>query len=624
MDTRAYGHSLNVYLVTFWIEASTGIFRALLLGLLMLPVGFLLLLVYLLLSGVLDHVRPFEIGELIFQSLVIGLWLSLFIGGLLAYAPLGLSMLSYWGAGGGYGLTRFALGARPPSTREEQTLQQELTAIQGALNRDILTFSRILILDTPVERVYTIGTTLYISSEAVRNSRHLGALLAHELGHLNHGDGGIVLSLRRLVFPLFYLFIGNVTNFSTGRFGSGRGQQRDPSPADIYYSMVNAVIFFVFAAAGGGLGVWLCSFWWADYFRKRDYLADQFVVECGLQDPLVDYLERNLFYDVSVPYMLGWQPANELRLDRLLNPQAGLSLASTALVAESATRKYGGLLLLSFVAALFFGMMVPLPFGFLLSFVLFVAVGLFFRGDINEIRALAQRLFQANTQLGQYLRVTGLAFLIALFVNLVTLPSWPRFWLFFLVAWVGMYGLRRWALGVNDLGAALTALYAYLAGVYNRWKYGGWSGSTQVSGPSATPSSALPPSNPSIPQPSGSGSGPGTSQQTTGGGGNPFTQRRSVSGRQTLFQRRILEVAAQRGPDVVSLQDIRNLLVEVVTQYSGMNLTAIRAEITRLIDGEYLTLRADVRSALEELQADPTPLTAQDVIQWLDQRLGRS
>lgn len=81
--------------------------------------------------------------------------------------------------------------------------------------------------------------------------------------------------------------------------------------------MVNNLLFFLFSFAGGGLGVWVTSPLWARYFRERDYLADQFVVSCELKDELLEYLEEKRFYDTSVPYMLGWRPANEQRIDKL-------------------------------------------------------------------------------------------------------------------------------------------------------------------------------------------------------------------------------------------------------------------------------------------------------------------
>lgn len=575
MDTRSYGNSLGIYLTTFCIETITGAFRALIFTLLLLPFGFLLGFLYLLFWGRL--VRPGLFGAtpdfeafIIIMFAVVGL--SMLMGGLLAFLPLGFSVLSYWGAGGGYAFTRFALGARPPSTREWERLQEELDDIRQALDREVLSFSRILVIDAPLERIYTIGTTLYISSEAVRNSRHLGALLAHELGHLNHADSGMVLSLRRLVFPLFYLIVGHVTNYSTGRSGANSTRQSGQTPSDVYYSMLNALIFFVLATVGGGLGVWICSFWWADYFRKRDFLADRFVVECGLEDQLIDYLEQNMFYDTSVPYMQGWQPANELRLDRLLNPNTQLP-QNTAQLLESPFQRYAGVLILAFVAALAFNFFVPL--GFLWIFVIFLAIGLYLRGNVRDLRALADWLFQGRTRTQAYFRMFFPAFAVVVLLNLlVRLPTWGYFWFIFILVAGSLYCLRWAAFGTNDLGAVLGAAYGHLNHHYRRLTSGQ-----------------------SVAQPAGG------------------------SARQTHFQRRILEIAAQQGADAVLLPDIRNVLIEITTRFSGVTLVVVRGEIQRLVDCEYITLRDDVLQDLADLLADSTLADPQDVIQWLDQRM---
>jgi hypothetical protein len=166
-----------------------------------------------------------------------------------------------------------------------------------------------------MEFMYLIGTTLYASSGSF-GSKYFQSLLAHELGHNQNSDGATILALRRFVFPVSYLFIRNVRDFSTGRLTAAR-EGGSPSPTDVFYSMVNGLIFFVLSLAGGGVGAWLLSWSWASYFRERDYLADKFVVACDLKDELLAYLEENRFYDTSIPFMLNWQPANEQRIDKL-------------------------------------------------------------------------------------------------------------------------------------------------------------------------------------------------------------------------------------------------------------------------------------------------------------------
>ena len=254
-----------------------------------------------------------EFWQALIAFLLFLIWL---LGMIVGYSPIALSILAYLGYGSGHTLTRFALGARKPSQREQTqivTVLKEVTEAMGKIQ--LAGFSGIYIVDSPLEYLYLIGTTLYLSSGAI-GSRHFQAMVAHEMGHLQHGDGATILALRRLIFPLFYIFIANVRDFSTSKPNPKRDEHR-LSPANIFYNMVNQVIFFLFSMMGGGLGVWLTSWLWANYFREADYAADGFVVQRKLKAQLVEYLEEKRFYDTSVPYMLGWQPANEQRIDKV-------------------------------------------------------------------------------------------------------------------------------------------------------------------------------------------------------------------------------------------------------------------------------------------------------------------
>ncbi len=265
---------------------------------------------------------------------VLGLLLfGIFIGGIVVgYAPIIFSLAAYLGYGSGHTLTRYALGAREPSTREnEQIYEMRKAILEGAGHKEMKGFSGIFIIDSPIEYLYLIGTTLYISSGSLR-SQHFQVLLAHETGHADNEDGAMILALRRLVFPLSYIFIANVRDFSTARPNSREIVAERPNvptnipdlsgldsqPATVFFSIVNSVLFFILSFAGGGLGVWITSGLWAKYFRERDYLADKTVVELSMKDELIDYLEQKRFYDTSVPFMQNWQPANEQRIDWLL------------------------------------------------------------------------------------------------------------------------------------------------------------------------------------------------------------------------------------------------------------------------------------------------------------------
>lgn len=295
----------TIYMVTIGIELFSGFIRSLFFGFLVSP--FILLIFSSI--AILLGVYPTDIFSM-------GLSVSMLVGILLGFLNVILSFLAFNGYVSGQNFTRFLLGARQLSKRETENIQSVFVQILEQTDKQITGFSKIYAIDSPIEFLYLIGTTLYISSGAI-NSRHLAPIIAHELGHHQNRDGGLILALRHLVFPLFYMLIGSVRNFSTNRTISSSGN--DFKPSDIYFSMVNNLIFLLFSLAGGGFGVWLTSWIWSGYFRRRDYLADAFVASVGLKDDLIAYLEETKFYDTSVPYMLGWRPANELRIDKLID-----------------------------------------------------------------------------------------------------------------------------------------------------------------------------------------------------------------------------------------------------------------------------------------------------------------
>lgn len=237
---------------------------------------------------------------------------------LFSYSNIIASWVAYIGFGGGSVFTRFVLGARELSSREHEILTNLFEQMISQVDFDIGGFSKLYIYDSPMEFVNLIGTTLYVSSGAI-DSEYLPPLIAHEFGHLNNKDGNTILALRRLVFPLFYMFIGGVRDFSSGR-PAYRPDVKEFEATEIFYSMINKVVFFLFAFFGGGIGVWGLSWWWAAYFRQQDFFADAYAAKLGYKDELLKYLEEHKFFDSAVPYMLGWRPAHELRIDALNNP----------------------------------------------------------------------------------------------------------------------------------------------------------------------------------------------------------------------------------------------------------------------------------------------------------------
>jgi hypothetical protein len=242
-------------------------------------------------------------------------WLTLLSDILISFGPIFFSVLAYLGYGSGRSLTRYMVGARDPSTRERQQINQVLRQVVGHASGHLKGFEGIFVVDSVMEIAYLIGTTLYISSQAIRG-QHLLPLLAHELGHNQRDDGGVILALRRLVNPIMFFLGGNVRDFSTGK-----ALKKELTPVNKFFGVVNHLASLLFSLIGGGFGVWLTSFRWASYFRQRDYLADNFAARHGVKDSLLAYLEENKFFDISVPHMMGWRPVNEQRIDMLLHPR---------------------------------------------------------------------------------------------------------------------------------------------------------------------------------------------------------------------------------------------------------------------------------------------------------------
>lgn len=305
-ETRPSG-KLGNYLITLVIEAVCGLFRFGVLGFFAVATAYAVFAITTDPSAIFfgnanpdDWVQP-----------------ALIIAFLISYSNIFVSLAAYIGLGGGSTVTRFVLGAREPSRREEAKLYEVFGEITARADFPVDSFSRLFILDAPFTYSYVVGTTLYISSGAI-NDRHLQALLAHELGHLYYGDGETILALRRLVFPIFQFFVGSVRDFSSAR-PPYRPEAKDFDAKEIFFSLLTKVLFFVLAFLGGGIGVWVMSWSWASYFRKCDYVADAFAVRLGFKDQLIEYLEETKFYDTSIPYMLGWRPSNELRIDRLID-----------------------------------------------------------------------------------------------------------------------------------------------------------------------------------------------------------------------------------------------------------------------------------------------------------------
>lgn len=269
-------HDRGPYGITLFLEAILSALRflpalipAALIGLF---IGFPLLLV----SGA-DEWDPLLAGIV---------WLAVF----LALLPVIVSVLTLIVLPGGYGLTRRELGAREPSVREREELLGALQELTETAPTGTIEPSRWLVIDAIDPNALVVGTTIYVYRGLFRTP-YLLPVLAHELGHLKHDDGRLVLALRRLVPPpLSYL-----------------------SPEE------GGCLAGLLKLCGGGFGYSLMTPFWNRYWQKRELLADRFAFECGQADGLIEFLDVYQFFDVAVPFhtFASDHPYVETRIDRL-------------------------------------------------------------------------------------------------------------------------------------------------------------------------------------------------------------------------------------------------------------------------------------------------------------------
>lgn len=608
--------NLLIYVFTLLVETTTALFRFLIYLLISVPFAISALLVMWLFFG-----APAPTPDLDLRLALGPMWIAagivificVVICGFLAALPMIWSLMSYLGLGGGFSLTRLALGARQPSRREMQTILERLQMIRAGLPREALSFSHIFIRDdSSLATTYTVGTTLYISSGAVRDERYLEVLLAHELGHVNNGDGGLVLALRRLVFPLFYLFFGNISQYSTAR-AAPPSNDAPRLPSDVFYAVTNSLLFGLMAFLGGGLGVYLLSLWWASYFRERDYLADQFVVECGLRDTLLDYLELNRFYDTSVPYMMGWQPANELRIDRLLNPD----LVPVPLTAEQQRQEV--LVQVTFVAfmlGLFSLVFLPLV-GWRGSVVVFLlAWGASYRlkEGRREFRRLARSLFKGRTPSGDGVRIVIGAFIIAPVMNWVVHGSMITFLIVFPLSLLLTYSIQVLLFEPKD-GQTLAEWLADLRRSQRKPAPAarGDSKETVEIGDTPPPSIALRQSDEGYTETRSPVAS--TTMQQASKGSNP------LNAGETRLQRQLLDLARAKGEEAISAQDVYEALCDMAAVARSLDVSILMAEVNRLIAQEYMTLRQDVIDLLVELNASSDVATSDRYLRKLSSLL---
>ena len=210
--------------------------------------------------------------------------------------------------------------AHEPTRAELAKIMDALGHIHAMAGGRVAAPSAWLVLDEPTPDAYTLGSTVYLSWAAIEGE-HLPGIMAHELGHIAHKDGDLILALRRFIIPLAY-FIGvdrhPLPGGAVQKLGGGMHQQvLRGEDEKIYYRFHALQIKFWLAFWFGGMGLFLLGQHWAAFWRRRDFLADDYAVYLGQAEPLIEVLTMYRHVDVAQPFLLTNRPYTAERLDRL-------------------------------------------------------------------------------------------------------------------------------------------------------------------------------------------------------------------------------------------------------------------------------------------------------------------
>lgn len=135
--------------------------------------------------------------------------------------------------------------------------------------------------------------------------------MAHELGHIEQGDGIRLMALRRLVSPLAFFLGLDRQGAPIGTLAGGRAAaqilQQEPdekllSRIEAYEVQLNASKLL------GGFGIIMNAVRWADFWRQQDFEADEYARALGFGEELAQILEQYQAFDIAQPFLLVADP----------------------------------------------------------------------------------------------------------------------------------------------------------------------------------------------------------------------------------------------------------------------------------------------------------------------------
>jgi Zn-dependent protease with chaperone function len=194
-----------------------------------------------------------------------------------------LSALVFPLGAGGYFAS--SVGARRPTSGEQQAYENALTALK--LPADVKRPTWMYVLDAHELNACVVGDTL-ILNRSLFDSGFLGAVLAHELGHLNSMDARVSVAVNRLAGPA--RGTESLRRMQTTGFLSGRAL---PFP-------INLAVLIIRGCAGG-LATDAMTPAWSAWWRLREHVADTYAARLGQAGQLATFLQDHaLLYDTPI------------------------------------------------------------------------------------------------------------------------------------------------------------------------------------------------------------------------------------------------------------------------------------------------------------------------------------
>jgi len=192
---------------------------------------------------------------------------------------------------------RFSSGARKMIERESQQLNPLIEQVQAAvqIKHGLAPLKlQVMVTDDPMPDAFAIGKNTMVVSRALYETAtpdELAAVIAHELGHLHHGDSnklGIALGVSTVTLVISFLASMVVTLASFVSKVSPKNEGGIFFHILSFIAMVFSAFFLLFVWLGNGILKLAMLF----VGRKQEYRADQFAVHAGFGAGLLSFLEK--------------------------------------------------------------------------------------------------------------------------------------------------------------------------------------------------------------------------------------------------------------------------------------------------------------------------------------------